>query len=395
MISRSHPIFLLKAAIAILVIFLLLGYSVASSAGRALDDLEQFSKLDRESCSAQPLSACPSLRCMIMKNCRGYDICTERVGTFALCLGKHSHGAAPCCPIYKKICPSQVTETGGCAVDGYNFPLCVPCGNGTCNRFENRCNCPEDCLPTKERPKIRYEPPYELQKFRPNLGFSYEKEFMDEDLPSRLLSAFEKKDATLCDKIKPVRSQQTKLPTPDDAAARAPSVYTSPSTEIYRMYCRALAIRDIDICYQIPYLGMSRDCAKILSLTSSPSPTRCLQHAGSRYADLDEVRRCYKDSLEHFFEDYSRRTAEEIAVADNIDTLKSDDFSMMKCLEIDTRWTHNKQIAPSPDKCIFDLALQLKNSNICKLIPDPYDGPDFPWSRNNCAQELQNNGDPQ
>ena len=161
------------------------------------------------------------------------------------------------------------------------------------------------------------------------------------------------------------------------------------------MYCRALAIRDIDICYQIPYLGMSRDCAKILSLTSSPSPTRCLQHAGSRYADLDEVRRCYKDSLEHFFEDYSRRTAEEIAVADNIDTLKSDDFSMMKCLEIDTRWTHNKQIAPSPDKCIFDLALQLKNSNICKLIPDPYDGPDFPWSRNNCAQELQNNGDPQ
>jgi len=26
-----------------------------------------------------------------------------------------------------------------------NFPVCIPCGNGTCDRNENRCNCPEDC----------------------------------------------------------------------------------------------------------------------------------------------------------------------------------------------------------------------------------------------------------
>jgi len=67
---------------------------------------------------------------------------------------------------------------------------------------------------------------------------------------------------------------------------------------------------------------------------------------------------------------------------------------MMKCLDVDMRWNHNKQKNPSPDKCVYDLAQQLKNSIICRLIPDPYEGENFPWSRQKCVQGIQSINDP-
>ncbi len=57
-------------------------------------------------------------------------------------------GQTQCCEGFIKRCGINFFD-GSCDMvgldDQYRLPICVPCGNGICNQFENHCNCPEDC----------------------------------------------------------------------------------------------------------------------------------------------------------------------------------------------------------------------------------------------------------
>ena len=61
-----------------------------------------------------------------------------------------------CCPGLVRRCGVEFFD-GSCDMEGknsiYSLPICVPCGDGVCGNFENRCNCPEDCKnPTLDNP---------------------------------------------------------------------------------------------------------------------------------------------------------------------------------------------------------------------------------------------------
>lgn len=53
-----------------------------------------------------------------------------------------------CCEGLVRRCGIEFLD-GTCDMEGqdsvYNLPICIPCGDGLCGQFENRCNCPEDC----------------------------------------------------------------------------------------------------------------------------------------------------------------------------------------------------------------------------------------------------------
>ncbi len=101
-------------------------------------------------CFEIPLEHCPTSVCQIQEGCEGVDVCfpqndyaPPRCGDLA-----YSGSDVECCPGYVKRCGIEFFD-GTCDMAGrdsiYGVPICLPCGNGICNQFENACNCPEDC----------------------------------------------------------------------------------------------------------------------------------------------------------------------------------------------------------------------------------------------------------
>ncbi len=52
--------------------------------------------------------------------------------------------APPCCAGLRGISPASVTSEGLCQY-AVGAVICSACGNGTCDQWENSCNCEEDC----------------------------------------------------------------------------------------------------------------------------------------------------------------------------------------------------------------------------------------------------------
>lgn len=93
---------------------------------------------------------CPEDTCQIIQGCEGKDVCFP-LNEFSApkCGGLAYAGAdVECCSGLVKRCGIEFFD-GSCDLVGkysmYSIPICVPCGNGVCNQFENACNCPEDC----------------------------------------------------------------------------------------------------------------------------------------------------------------------------------------------------------------------------------------------------------
>ena len=93
---------------------------------------------------------CPEDYCALMKDCSEQMICHFQMpGDPAECGDLAYAGQdVPCCPGLVRRCGIEFLD-GTCDMEGknsvYNLPICIPCGNGICSNFENRCNCPEDC----------------------------------------------------------------------------------------------------------------------------------------------------------------------------------------------------------------------------------------------------------
>ncbi|MBF0385720.1 MAG: hypothetical protein HQL27_07590 [Candidatus Omnitrophica bacterium] len=94
---------------------------------------------------------CPTDKCMALKGCNDSDVCYDKMDTEPIPCGDLSYPwqDVECCEGLVKRCGIEFFD-GTCDMAGqhtvYSVPVCLPCGNGICNQFENRCNCPEDCL---------------------------------------------------------------------------------------------------------------------------------------------------------------------------------------------------------------------------------------------------------
>jgi len=107
-------------------------------------------RCEPKTCLSLDAQNCPTDTCQIMKGCGGDDVCFPRDERKPpVCGGLAYEGQdVECCPGFVKRCGVEFFD-GSCGMKGkysvYGVPICLPCGNGICNQFENRCNCPEDC----------------------------------------------------------------------------------------------------------------------------------------------------------------------------------------------------------------------------------------------------------
>ena len=103
-----------------------------------------------KTCVELPADHCPVDRCQIMQGCDDEPVCYDQMDAEPPTCGglAYSGQSVDCCKGYVKRCGVEFFD-GSCDMLGknsiYSIPVCLPCGNGICNQFENSCNCPEDC----------------------------------------------------------------------------------------------------------------------------------------------------------------------------------------------------------------------------------------------------------
>lgn len=107
-----------------------------------------------KSCQPRPcveidVAHCPTEDCDIVMGCNDEEVCYYKWRYEPPECGDLAYtGNADCCPGLTKRCGVAYFDNT-CDMQGehsvYSVPICVPCGNGICNQFEDVCNCPEDC----------------------------------------------------------------------------------------------------------------------------------------------------------------------------------------------------------------------------------------------------------
>ncbi len=108
------------------------------------------------SCEPRPcveltVDHCPTDTCQILDACgENAKQCYPKATEEPVKCGELSYsGKLDCCQGFVKRCGVEFLD-GSCdmkaeySIEG--VPQCLPCGNGICNQFENKCNCPEDCI---------------------------------------------------------------------------------------------------------------------------------------------------------------------------------------------------------------------------------------------------------
>ncbi len=93
---------------------------------------------------------CPTDTCQLLDGCiENAKHCYPKLAEEPATCGDLAYtGNLECCSGFIKRCGVEFFD-GSCdmkaefSIEG--VPACIPCGNGICNQFENRCNCPEDC----------------------------------------------------------------------------------------------------------------------------------------------------------------------------------------------------------------------------------------------------------
>ena len=114
-------------------------------------------------CEGLPVERCGEYpeECHVAVYCDGESACTSwRNHPRDLQCGKEGYagGSVACCPGLVGRCGQVDGRDKTCddQRDTDKRPLCLACGDGVCGSLEQRCNCPEDCQPTAQRPKVDY-----------------------------------------------------------------------------------------------------------------------------------------------------------------------------------------------------------------------------------------------
>jgi hypothetical protein len=101
------------------------------------------------SCQAFTAAACPRDGCQVMVRCDGTSACLPKFNVGPPPCGGPSNYRqdVDCCAGLSKRCGVVLSNnTCDLAHGGYDdLPWCLPCGDGNCDQFEDRCSCPEDC----------------------------------------------------------------------------------------------------------------------------------------------------------------------------------------------------------------------------------------------------------
>jgi hypothetical protein len=103
-----------------------------------------------KACSKIDLELCPTNDCEIYTTCHGDEICWNDLNEWPTpeCGGfSYNDQDVECCEGLIRKCGSPMPD-GRCNTThpyGEIFARCIPCGDGICGDFENKCNCPEDC----------------------------------------------------------------------------------------------------------------------------------------------------------------------------------------------------------------------------------------------------------
>jgi hypothetical protein len=93
---------------------------------------------------------CPTDQCQVLQGCSGQPVCYTKDSDGPPACGDLAYPGqdVPCCEGMVQRCGIEFFDRT-CDMVGhmsiYSVPICLPCGNGICNQFENHCNCPEDC----------------------------------------------------------------------------------------------------------------------------------------------------------------------------------------------------------------------------------------------------------
>ncbi len=101
-------------------------------------------------CLEMKADQCPPHRCQVMLSCEDQKICYNKLKEAGAGCGGMGYAGQdiPCCNGFVKRCGVEFFD-GTCDMYGrnsiYSIPVCIPCGNGICDQFEQTCNCPEDC----------------------------------------------------------------------------------------------------------------------------------------------------------------------------------------------------------------------------------------------------------
>ena len=102
-------------------------------------------------CTEISANKCPLDYCQVLPGCGGKNVCYPKFINEPTTCGDVAYGGKlECCEGYVKRCGIEFFDHKCDMVGAYtefSIPICLPCGNGLCNQFENQCNCPEDCLP--------------------------------------------------------------------------------------------------------------------------------------------------------------------------------------------------------------------------------------------------------
>lgn len=107
---------------------------------------------------------CPLEFCDVVEGCGEISRCYPRIRRGEGLCGDLAYPGQDieCCSGMIRRCGVEFFD-GTCDMIGknsvYGVPVCLPCGNGICNQFENSCNCPEDCArfpaPAGKVPDVR------------------------------------------------------------------------------------------------------------------------------------------------------------------------------------------------------------------------------------------------
>jgi hypothetical protein len=101
-------------------------------------------------CEEITAESCPLDVCQILQGCDNQPVCYSQPEFIAATCGDLAYTGqeVACCEGLMRRCGMEFID-GTCDMSGrhsvYSVGICVPCGNGVCNQFENKCNCPEDC----------------------------------------------------------------------------------------------------------------------------------------------------------------------------------------------------------------------------------------------------------
>ena len=95
-------------------------------------------------CSTFAASVCPEGVCRVTDSCDGLK-CVTVLNEGDLECGPHSYyaGTVECCEGLELRCGTLLNDNS--CDNNAGFPVCLACGDGTCEAPETECNCPEDC----------------------------------------------------------------------------------------------------------------------------------------------------------------------------------------------------------------------------------------------------------